>query len=134
MYAALQVLLTALGTMQWLHSCGKVDLLIEDFVDCGIDAWDSVQPCCDLDGIYKKYGSKLSFSPALGVHTLSGTIGTEEDARREVRWFIDHMGKYGGLVPRSDVPLVRQEMRIILEDEIERYGRNYYKDNPIPDI
>lgn len=122
------------GVIFSLHSCGKVDRIVGDFVDCGIDSWDSVQPCCDLPDIYEKYGTKLSFSANVGIQTVSGDLGTPEIARREVRWMIDTMGKYGGLIPRTNWAFCRPEISAALDDEIAVYGKDYYLRNPIPDF
>ena len=120
------------GVIFSLHSCGKVDRLIGDFVDCGIDSWDSVQPCCDLATIYEQYGTKLSFSPFVGLQSVAGRDNaTEEDARKEVRWTIDTLGKHGGLIPQTNAPLCSKEMMDIMEDELIKYGKDYYKINKI---
>ncbi|MDY2628148.1 MAG: uroporphyrinogen decarboxylase family protein [Lachnospiraceae bacterium] len=119
------------GVIFSLHSCGKVDRLIGDFVDCGIDSWDSVQPCCDIPAIYEEYGTKLSFSPFVGIQSVSGDFGTPETARQEMRWTIDTMAKHGGLIPLTNAPLCSKKMMDAMEQELVEYGRDYYINNPI---
>ena len=36
-----------------MHSCGKVDTLMDDFVECGFDGWEPCMVCNDLDQIVK---------------------------------------------------------------------------------
>lgn len=115
------------GVIFSLHSCGKVDQLIGDFIDCGIDSWDSVQPCCDLPAIYEKYGTKISFSPFVGIQSVSGGFGTPEQARAEMRWVIDTLSGHGGLIPQVNTPLCSQEIMDAMEQELIEYGRDRYR-------
>ena len=115
-----------------LHCCGRVDPLIGDFVEMGIDIWESVQPCCDLSAIYEKYGSKIAFAPAMDQQKLGQC--SPEEARAIVRETIDTLGKFGNVMPR-DVGVSRtmsDENAAAVRDEIERYGSDYYQLHPIP--
>lgn len=111
----------------FLHSCGKIDELIGDFVDCGFDGWDSVMRCNDLETIGKKYGDRLSFSPAIGNQKSIDSF-TEEEAREEVRWYINALGHFGGVIPRPVTSMiVSEKIGEIMVDEVEKYGKTYYK-------
>ena len=113
------------GKLFCMHSCGKVDRVVGDFVEIGVDFWDSVQPCCDLDEIYRLYGKDISFSPAMDLQKLS-YCGTDE-ARAMAREVIDQLGKHGNVIPRDDSPLVPPENLDAIKDEVEKYGRDYYR-------
>jgi len=121
------------GVVFLLHSCGKVESLIGDFVECGVDGWDSVQKCNDLPAIAKEYGDRICFTPAIGAQPLNGKGDySEEEARAEIRWFIDNMGQFGGLVPRPVAGMIiSPETSAFMQDEVMIYGREYYKRNPI---
>ena len=50
------------------HCDGKVEDLIDDFLEEGIDILNPVQPeCNDLAFIYEKYGGRLAFWGGLGT-------------------------------------------------------------------
>ena len=116
-----------------LHSCGRIDPLIGDFVEFGIDVWESVQPCCDLRAIYAKYGSKIAFAPAMDQQKLGQC--SPEEARAIVRETIDTLGKFGNVMPRDTGGgrTMSPENAAAVRDEIERYGEDYYRLNPIPE-
>jgi hypothetical protein len=115
-----------------LHSCGKVDDIVGDFVDLNIDAWDSVMFCCDLRNIYKKYGKSISFTTSMNLQEL--TECSEGEAREMVRDTIDMLGKYGNVIPRDDGPKVPKETLEAVRDEIKTFGRDYYIKNPITEV
>jgi len=48
-----------LGMIPIQHTCGKADLLIEDFIETGASAWSAVQPTNDIVGILEKYGDRF---------------------------------------------------------------------------
>lgn len=120
------------GVIFSLHSCGKVDRIVGDFVECGVDSWDSVQPCCDLPALYAAYGDKISFSTNVGIQCVSADLGTPELAREETRRVIDMMAKYGGLIPITSWGACRPEIREAMQDEVTKYGEAYYTRHPIP--
>jgi len=120
------------GVFFSMHSCGKIDSLIGDFVDIGILNWDSVQDCNDIPMVFEKYGKQMSFSPHVTVSlNLEGEADPEAKMRSVVRWYIDTLAKYGGVVPQTDSPVGDKAIIAIASDEINVYGRDYYKRNPI---
>lgn len=119
------------GIIAILHCCGKVDKLVGDFVELGIDVWESVQPCCDLKSIYAEYGDKISFMPALDLQRLG--YCTPDEARQIVRDAIDTLGRHGNVMPRDrGARTMSKENAEAVLDEIDKYGRDYYKLHPIP--
>jgi hypothetical protein len=85
----------------FMHSCGSVVLLIEDFIDAGFDILNPVQvSATDMDPLELKhrFGDRIVFWGG-GVdtqHTLP--FGTPQDVRREVRERIRSFGPGGGFV------------------------------------
>lgn len=41
------------------HTCGKSDLIVQDMVDTGAEAWTAVQPTNDIRGILEMYGDRF---------------------------------------------------------------------------
>jgi hypothetical protein len=122
------------GKIAILHSCGHIDPLIGDFVEIGVDCWDSVQSCCNLPEIYKKYGRQLSFTPSLNMQVLFAGSATPDMARRMVRDTVDMLGRFGNVMIRDTPPARFEYPEIIaaIRDECDTYGRDYYKHHPIP--
>jgi hypothetical protein len=58
------------------HSCGRVEALIPDWLDCGFDGWDSVMACNDLKKLKKEFGDKVVFMPGLDTQGVLGTTGS----------------------------------------------------------
>ena len=67
------------------HCCGNINALMDDFVEIGYDAYQSIQPTAGMDicDLKKKYGQKIALWGGVAVENLVG--GTPEDIRRDVR-------------------------------------------------
>lgn len=86
----------AKGKLYFLHSCGKVDTLMDDFIeDVRIDAKhsyeDSVTPVTD---IYDRFGSRVGVLGGIDVDFLSRA--SEDDVRRRVREVLARCHPSGG--------------------------------------
>jgi len=85
----------------FIHSCGSVVALIDDFIDAGFDILNPVQCSAagmDPQGLKERFGDRLVFWGG-GVdtqHTLP--FGTPEEVRQEVRERIDIFNAGGGYV------------------------------------
>lgn len=119
------------GKVFVLHSCGKVDSLVGDFIDLGADAWDSVQSCCDLDSIYEKYGKSLSFSCS-SMEMQKFSACTEDEIRQIVRHTIDRLGRFGNVLIWDEFPIDIKMKTSIITSEVAAYGKDYYSRYPIP--
>jgi len=88
------------GVLSMHHSCGAVEPLIGDMVDCGLDILQSIQPEAagmDPRALKRKYGSRISFNGSLSIQkTLP--FGTPEEVRREVMDRVEAFGKDGGFI------------------------------------
>ena len=85
----------------FIHSCGSVAALTEDFVDAGFDIMNPVQ-CSAVDmepeSLKSRFGDRLTFWGG-GVDTQQTLpFGTPEQVREEVRERIRVFGKGGGFV------------------------------------
>jgi len=80
------------------HSCGKVEDVIEDLIEVGIEVLNPVQPeCNDLKAIHSKYKNKLSFWGVIGVQSVMPN-GTPEEVASKVYETNEILGKKGGLL------------------------------------
>jgi len=104
-----------------LHSDGKVDSIIPDLIDIGIDILNPLQPeCMDPAGIKKLYGDRLSFWGGVGTQTTM-PFGTADDVRACVRTLKKTVGSGGGflIAPTHIVePEVPWENIIAFADEV----------------
>ena len=82
------------------HTCGSVRELIPDFIDCGLDILQSIQPRArgmELAELKKEFGQYLCFHGGIDIQqTISN--GTAEDIRQEVKQRIDAGKQNGGYI------------------------------------
>ncbi|MFH1905459.1 MAG: uroporphyrinogen decarboxylase family protein [bacterium] len=94
------------GKFVFIHSCGKVDQLFPDLIECGLDVFNPFQPeVMDVFDMKKKYGNSLSFYGGISTQkTLP--YGTVDQVRDEVKQLLDVIGKDGGYIaaPAHAIP------------------------------
>jgi uroporphyrinogen decarboxylase len=82
----------------WYHSDGKINDLVPDLIEVGVDILNPVQPeCVDHAWIKGAYGDRLTFCGGLGVQSVL-PFGTPEQVREHVRQTITALGGGGGLI------------------------------------
>jgi uroporphyrinogen decarboxylase len=82
----------------FMHCCGKVEEVIDDFIEAGIEVLNPLQPeCNDLTEIYKKYKDKLSFWGGVGIQSVMFN-GTPEEVTAKVHDTNELFGKNGGFL------------------------------------
>lgn len=82
----------------FIHCDGKVEDIVDEFIDIGIDILNPVQPeCNDLRKIYEKYGKRISFWGGIGTQSTM-PFGKPEDVRSKVKEVQETLGKNGGLL------------------------------------
>lgn len=80
------------------HSCGHVEPVVPELIECGIDVLQSVQPeANDPAKLKRLYGMDLSFWGTIGVQSTF-PFGTPEDMDQVVRERIRTVGQGGGLL------------------------------------
>lgn len=82
------------------HTCGSVVDLIPDFIDCGLDILQSLQPQAagmDLGRLRREFGRDLCFQGGIDIQWVL-PHGTTEDVRRHVREQIEAAGDGGGYI------------------------------------
>ena len=120
------------GLPIFIHNCGRCEDQIDDWLECGVTAWNPAQIVNDLDGIKKKYGNHLGLC---GCWDSTGPVcwpdSTEEMVRQAVRDTIDRFAPGGGFCfwgstyGSADDKLTEDRKRWLTE-EYESYGMTYY--------
>ncbi len=85
---------------QYYHSCGRIDVLIPDLIEVGVEVLNPVQPECegmDLATLKDKYGDKLTFCGGIGSQSILPR-GNVEDVENEVKRAIKAGASDGGYI------------------------------------
>jgi len=123
------------GIIYKQHCCGKMDALLDDFLELGITAFDPIQPVNDVASMKKKTLGKAGLIGGLDVQNIIDREGvTEAQIRTEVRRCIDEYGPGGGyMIYGSSLHMYNKDSYKpdgvigIIMDECESYGKNYYQ-------
>jgi hypothetical protein len=98
-------LVKSYGKDVFVHSCGKIDLIIPDLCDMGLQVLNPVQPeCMDIYELKRLYGDTLTFWGGIGTQrTLP--YGTPDEVRAEASHIIAEMSRNGGYItsPSQDI-------------------------------
>ncbi len=75
----------ALGRQVILHNCGNNRSLMEQFIEAGLQCYQSLQtiPDMDLAGLKRDFGDRLAFWGGIALEVL--ITGTPDDCRKMVR-------------------------------------------------
>jgi uroporphyrinogen-III decarboxylase len=86
-----------LGIIPIQHTCGHAEICVEDYIETGAAAWNTVQTSNDIVSLLDKYGGKFSFEGGFDMNGAPGRPdATVEDVVAEVeRCFRDYGGKKG---------------------------------------
>lgn len=86
------------GKYVFLHSCGKVQELFPDLIECGVDLFNPFQPeVMDVFEMKKQYGRDIAFFGGISIqNTLP--FGTVSQTRDEVKKLLKLVGSGGGYI------------------------------------
>lgn len=120
-----------LGMHFWLHTCGNVELFLEDFIEIGLDVIHPIQKgTMDEASIAEKYGDRICLFAGFDVQQTI-PFGTPEDVRREVRFLIDTYanpkGRFLLTMGNGTTPDWKVESLEALYDETLNYGERVLK-------
>jgi uroporphyrinogen decarboxylase len=99
-FAAYIALAHRFGIRVMHHTCGSVAALIPDFIECGLDILQSLQPQAagmDLATLRREYGRDLCFHGGLDIQGVL-PHGTPEQVRQHVRQQLQAAGDAGGYI------------------------------------
>ena len=105
-----------------MHSCGMITDYLPALIDVGLDVWEPVQPCNDLEFIKREYGKDLIFWG--GIDTQRLPWQTPDEVREMTRNTIRILGKGGGYIiaPSQDImadipiPNIAAMLEVIFEE------------------
>jgi hypothetical protein len=103
------------GKLIFQHSCGKIEEIVPDLVEIGLDVWNPCQPCNDLARLKKEFGNKLTFWGGVDSEILDLKGETEIEA--EIRKRIDEMSAGGGyyLEPSHHVNFPKENINVFIK-------------------
>ena len=81
-----------------MHCCGKMESLLGDFLEMGIDSLDPCQPCNDVKQMIDKAHGKIGFMGGLDIKIIDKPDATEAEIREETRRCIQTYGPTGYIV------------------------------------
>ena len=114
------------GPLIAFHSDGKIDEIIPDLIEIGVDVLNPVQPeVMDPAAIKREFGRDLAFWGGLGTQTTL-PFGSPDEVRRTVRDLITTVGAGGGflIAPTHVVePEVPWENIIAFVEAVDEFGR-----------
>ncbi len=96
----------AKGKYVFIHSCGKVDSVFPDLIECGLNVFNPFQPeVMDVFEMKKKHGRDLSFFGGISTQRAL-PYGTVAQVKDEVKRLIESVGKDGGYIasPAHGIP------------------------------
>lgn len=86
------------GVKTMYHTCGNVTALVPDFIECGLDVLQSLQPAAmDLAALKREYGRDLSFQGGIDIQETMPK-GSPDVVRREVAERARTLGPGGGYI------------------------------------
>jgi uroporphyrinogen decarboxylase len=89
-----------------IHCCGKVDEILPELIELGVDLFNPFQPeVMDVYRIKKQFGGEIGFWGGISTQQLL-PFGTPEQVREEVRRLLDKIGRDGGYIaaPAHAIP------------------------------
>jgi hypothetical protein len=88
-----------MGAIAFNHSCGNITELLPDYIEAGLDGWQSLEPASLIDhaALKKKYGDTFLFVGGLDSREIS--FGTTESIHKHVQAQLRNMGIGGGYIP-----------------------------------
>jgi hypothetical protein len=120
------------GKLFFYHTCGKVDKIFGDLVELEPDVINLIQACNDQEYIKHEFGDKVVLQCGLDNQTYFDIENpNEEDVRKEVRRSIDVLAPGGNFFAGLYLPgtFAGNGLDVcgIIEDEILKVGKDYYK-------
>ena len=112
-----------------MHTCGRCEDALDDYVDMGVDAWHSAQMSNDLVEILQKYKGKLVVEGGWDSQGEPSMITADEAiVRAETKRCMETYGKYPGFIhspvmfnERGNSVLVGDDRFAFIEDEWKKY-------------
>ncbi|BFL47557.1 hypothetical protein C3B58_12605 [Lactonifactor longoviformis] len=120
------------GLIFQMHTCGKCEDVLNDYVDIGVQAWHSAQISNNIEKILQDYKGRIVVEGGWDSQGEPSFItATEETVRAETRRCMDTYGRYPGFIlcpvmfnERGNSVLVGDDRLAFIEDEWKKYRSN----------
>ena len=123
----------AYGMIPMMHTCGRCEEIVPDFIDEGAYAWTAAQPTNDIAGILRKYGKQITVIGGYDTNGLPGLVDVSDDViDAEVKRCVETYAPYGSYIFHGFrmVPgTVKEffEAMIPISAAADKYGKEFYK-------
>lgn len=80
----------AAGMHAWMHSCGHVNVIVGEWIDCGLDVVNLQQPTnLGIEEMGRDYRGRICFETICDIQ-MTLPHGTDEQIRSEARLLLEH--------------------------------------------
>ena len=111
------------GCVIFLHTCGKVESIIGDLIELGVDAFNIQTRVNNLAALKRQHGCRITFHGGVDTQYVMSR-GTPEQVRRAAQWAKCHLGHEGGLILEPDQRIAMPEENVqALVETAQQYGR-----------
>ncbi len=114
------------GGLVFQHSCGRIEAIVPDLIEIGLDVLDPCQPAAnDIFGWKRRFGDKLTFMGGLDTQGYL-TFGTPEEVEAAVGEVISIMAQGGGYIAApSHTISIPEANRAAMMQAVKNYNRRY---------
>lgn len=109
------------------HSCGKIDTMMEDIIDTGMQMLVGLwAPYNDIQEVEEKYSDRFVVIGAMNNQLLADPNASEEDLRAEVRRCVDSCAPYNNFIFDTGMMMYERNSNIV-QEEFASYSKIYSK-------
>lgn len=114
------------GGLVFQHSCGRIDDIVPDLIEIGLDVLDPCQPAAnDIFEWKRRYGDKLTFMGGLDTQSYL-SFGAPDEVETAVTEVLLAMAKGGGYIAAAShtitIPEANREAMLRAIDKFNRQG------------
>lgn len=114
------------GMKFFIHSCGYIYEIIEDFIEIGVDVLQIDQPeLMGLERLGRDFGGRITFWSPVDIQKTMPT-GNKEMIQKEAKKMIDILGRHQGGFIAKDYPTWED---IDIKPEWAKWARQVFVDN-----
>jgi uroporphyrinogen decarboxylase len=123
----------AAGLHAWMHSCGKINDILEELIDCGLEVINSQQPTVvGIDEFSRRFRGRICFESIVDTQSTLPR-GTHEEIRAQAHELLEKWGTPQGGFIASDyndaeaIGVTLDRRRVMFEAFAEKGGYPNYK-------
>ena len=123
-YRALYDMVKKRGKYVFQHSCGRIEEIMDDIVELGVDVLDPCQPAAnDIFALKERYGDSITFMGGLNTQTWL-SFGTAQEVYDKTMDTVKIMARGGGYIAApSHTITIPEENRAAMDRAISDYNR-----------